>query len=73
MPIILGTQKGEIKMNCKNCGALLDVNDNFCGMCGANVSNKSDTIKCNNCGYEFEKEWGICPMCGTVISTQENR
>ena len=49
---------------CRNCGAEVSENENFCGECGTAVSHY-----CSSCGYELPADAKFCPNCGTAAGS----
>lgn len=47
---------------CRQCGAELVNNENFCPRCGAPQGRV-----CRNCGFTLEKGQNFCPKCGASI------
>lgn len=55
-------ENGTLNTNrCKNCGANLKENDEFCPECGKPASNQKE---CVNCGAKNDLEARVCTKCG---------
>jgi len=59
---------------CKNCGAEMPDELNFCGKCGATLSTQSltktstATKKCRSCGFEMREDEIFCGNCGVTYA-----
>ena len=53
---------------CRNCGAELNENADFCIRCGSGVG-KGDKF-CYNCGAETNLEQAVCLKCGVQLASK---
>ena len=56
-------------MNCKSCGAAVNGNNKFCGVCGSSVMTNhqaSAARRCSRCGSALKHEMRFCGGCGNV-------
>ena len=58
--------------NCKECGAPLKENAQFCGACGVYVIPEVLTRKCTKCGAEIEEGERFCSVCGLNLAEVED-
>lgn len=56
---------------CKNCGNLLNEDDNFCKVCGAKTELSRVNI-CINCGNTYEDGDNFCKKCGFDLRKEVN-
>lgn len=57
-------------MYCKNCGVILNGNQEFCENCGVKVGN-GDKF-CQNCGGELAPNANTCAKCGAAVNGSAN-
>ena len=62
---------------CNHCGASMNEDDLFCGVCGAKAETPDQTQKtkvffCPQCGERITDHVTFCPNCGTNISDLAN-
>lgn len=53
-----------------DCGATVNYDDKFCGVCGKKVEIPKDTvdyISCSRCFSEIDKNSKYCPCCGIKL------
>lgn len=76
------TKSYNKKIQCKNCGALIETNSKFCKNCGAvvgkssksskksgqEVSDNKEKNRCKNCNSLIEKDAIFCTNCGKEIN-----
>ncbi|MFB6310263.1 MAG: zinc-ribbon domain-containing protein [Salinirussus sp.] len=56
----------DIDAVCPDCGASIDVTDNFCPECGSDL-HESATESCPDCGAEVDPEDAFCSACGADL------
>lgn len=54
------------KMICE-CGNRVDIDNNFCPICGTKINYKKNTIKCKYCFSEIDEDSIYCACCGQKI------
>lgn len=59
----------EEKIFCKNCGAELIDNCDFCPKCGKSRMEQKEKKYCSKCGNQVEGDTKYCPKCGGKIIT----
>ena len=55
-------------MECEHCGTSYEEGDNFCSMCGSELSNA-----CPHCGTRNKKEAKYCRYCGYSLLKKSER
>ena len=67
------TTKNRVEDNrlnyCKNCGEILQENQDFCPNCGVHAGNGNRY--CDNCGAEVAADAAFCPNCGTALKSNQ--
>lgn len=58
-----------IFMYCKNCGTMLNDNQEFCANCGVKVGGGGRF--CQNCGGELMPGANVCEKCGAPVNNPE--
>lgn len=56
-------------MTCKNCGAQLPPEGDFCTNCGCKKTENENAIFCTNCGAPIAAGAGFCTNCGTPVGS----
>ncbi len=54
------------KMFCE-CGNRVDIDNNFCPICGIKINHKKNVIECKYCFSEIDKDSIYCACCGQKI------
>lgn len=56
-------------MTCKNCGAQMPPEGDFCTNCGCKKTENENAIFCTNCGAPVADGASFCTNCGTPVGT----
>ena len=60
--------KEKQKYVCSECGKDVNLDDNICPHCGADIREVEEDYVCTNCGGEVFEDDIICPFCGENVS-----
>ena len=55
-------------MTCKNCGAQMPPEGDFCTNCGCKKTENENATYCTNCGAPVANGASFCTNCGTPVS-----
>ena len=56
-------------MTCKNCGAQMPPEGDFCTNCGCKNTGNESTVFCTNCGSPIAAGAGFCTNCGAAVGS----
>ena len=56
-------------MTCKNCGAQMPPEGDFCTNCGCKKTENENAVFCPNCGSPVANGASFCTNCGTAVNS----